>query len=110
MIVFSVNLVNKNTKNVITNSKGKLSVSAGYESYTSSSIMYSNEPDPFLLMTKWLTPINFQNNKGGDVYFFKSPILQFEGLKIDLFGKNLMKCITYIQDSSKIYAFLTYNI
>ena len=52
MIVFSVNLVNKNTKNVITNSKGKLSVSAGYESYTSSSIMYSNEPDPFLLMTK----------------------------------------------------------
>ena len=48
--------------------------------------------------------------KGGDVYFFKSPILQFEGLKIDLFGKNLMKCITYIQDSSKIYAFLTYNI
>ena len=48
--------------------------------------------------------------KGGDVYFLKSTILQFEGLKHDLFGKKLMKCVTYIQDSSKIYAFLTYNI
>ena len=27
--------------------------------------------------------------KGGDVYFLKSTILQFEGLKIDLFGKKL---------------------
>ena len=48
--------------------------------------------------------------EGGDVYFLKSTILQFEGLRIDLFGKKLMKCIIHIQDSSKIYAFLTSNI
>ena len=48
--------------------------------------------------------------KGGDVYFLKSTILQFEGLRIDLFGKKLMKCIINIQDSTKIYAFLTSNI
>ena len=48
--------------------------------------------------------------KGGDVYFLKSTILQFEGLRIDLFGKKLMKCIINIHDSTKIYAFLTSNI
>ena len=49
-------------------------------------------------------------NKGGDVFFFKSTILQFEGSKNDLIGKKQMKCIIYLQDSSKIYAFMTYNI
>ena len=51
-----------------------------------------------------------QDKKGGDVFFFKSTILQFEGSKNDLFGKKQMKCIIYLQDSSKIYAFMTYNI
>ena len=59
-------------------------------------------------MGDWAEPCD--KLKGGDVYFLKSTILQFEGLKHDLFGKKLMKCVTYIQDSSKIYAFLTYNI
>ena len=38
----------------------------------------------------WFTTVSTKfRGKGGDVYFLKSTILQFEGLKIDLFGKKL---------------------